>query len=271
MSKKSRRSGIPNRVPKQGMDPAAALAIYREAMRLYRLLDREMPEQEETFWDLTDHIRRTGRWPSMKNVRKWSEFDSRYTKQNLRSLEEAGFLNLAERRTSFPIMRLNKEQDSLFTTLVEICAEKGEASASVDNILEHIIKERQEDQDWRDYIFQEMQQDRERMEFLLQKYRHAQLEPEEQQELDIHLHLEEERENFGSESTIRIPSMKEMIRRLEILQRKKLISLHVIETENGRVHTYQLLPTPELAERLVFEDWDKEPWTEFSTLAEGAT
>ena len=234
----------------------AQLETYRETMRLYRMLYREMPEEnKEVFWDLTDYLRRTGRWPDMEQMAS-GEYCCEYSRQEilhyLGTLEEAGFLSLTERRTRFPIARLNAAQDGMYLKLVEICVEKGEATVTLDNVMAYFF---QEDQ----MFFEDCQEDWEMLNCLRRKSQSEQLEPEEQEMLDMLAYRYPQEPEQPSAAT-----REEVKRQLEALRKRGLLHVQKAKTENGKTYVYQLLPTAELAEQLVFNNWDTEAWTEFS-------
>lgn len=240
-------------------DSSARLESYRETMRLYRMLYREMPgENKEVFWDLTDYLRRTGRWPDMEQMAS-GEYCCDYSRQEilhyLGTLEAAGFLSLSERRMRFPIARLNAAQDGIYLKLVEICVEKGEATVTLDNVMAYIFQEYQQEQ----MFFKELQKDWEMLNFLRRKSQSEQLEPEEQEMLDMLVYHHSQETEQPSAAT-----REEVKRQLGVLKKRGLLHVQKAKTENGKTYVYQLLPTAELAEQLVFNDWDTEPWTEFS-------
>lgn len=239
-------------------DSSARLGSYRETMQLYRILYREMPEESrEVFWDLTNYLRRTGRWPDMEQMAS-GEYCCEYSRQEilhyLGTLEEAGFLSLTECRMRFPIARLNAAQDGLYQKLVEICAEKGEATITLDNVMAYIFQEYQQDQ----MFFKEFQKDWEMLNFLRRKSQSEQLEPEEQEMLDMLVYHYPQEPEQPSAATI-----EEVKRQLGVLKKRGLLHVQKAKTENGKTYVYQLLPTAELAEQLIFNNWDNEPWAEF--------
>lgn len=240
-------------------DSSARLESYRETMRLYRMLYREMPgENKEVFWDLTDYLRRTGRWPDMEQMAS-GEYCCDYSRQEilhyLGTLEAAGFLSLSERRMRFPIARLNAAQDGMYLKLVEICVEKGEATVTLDNVMAYIFQEYQQEQ----MFFKELQKDWEMLHFLRRKSQSEQLEPEEQEMLDMLVFHHSQEPEQSSAAT-----REEVKRQLGVLKKKGLLHVQKAKTENGKTYVYQLLPTAELAEQLVFNNWDNEHWAEFS-------
>ena len=240
-------------------DSFAQLETYRETMRLYRMLYREMPEENrEVFWDLTNHLRQTGRWPDMEQLAS-GEYCYEYSRQKilhcLGTLEETGFLNLTERRTRFPIARLNADQDALYLKLINICASQEEATITLDNLIEDIFEDYQQHQ----MLFEECQKQWEMLNFLRRKSQSEQLEQEEQEMLDMLVYLHPQEPIPPSAAT-----REKVKRQLGVLKKRGLLRVQATKTENGKAYMYQLLPTADLAEQLVFNDWDNEPWVKFS-------
>ena len=239
----------------------AQLETYRETMRLYRMLYREMPkENKEVFWNLTDHLRQTGRWPDMEQLASGEpcyEYSRQAILHCLETLEATGLLNLTERRTRMPIARLNDDQDGLYLKLIGICAEKNEAAVTLDNVMAYIFEEYQQDQ----MFFEECRKDWEMLNFLRRKSQSEQLKPEEQEMLDMLVHHYPQEPEQPSAAT-----REEVKRQLGVLKKRGLLRVQATKRESGKAYMYQLLPTADLAEQLVFNDWDNEPWAEFSLL-----
>ena len=95
--------------------------------------------------------------------------------------------------------------------------------------------------------------------FLRRKSQSEQLEQEEQEMLDmlVYLHPQEP-------IPPRAATREEVKRQLGVLKKRGLLRVQATKTENGKAYMYQLLPTADLAEQLVFNDWDNEPWVKFS-------
>ena len=214
--------------------------------------------EQGSFLNLTNHLRQTGRWPDMEQLAS-GEYCYEYSRQKilhcLGTLEETGFLNLTERRTRFPIARLNADQDALYLKLINICASQEEATITLDNLIEDIFEDYQQHQ----MLFEECQKQWEMLNFLRRKSQSEQLEQEEQEMLDmlVYLHPQEP-------IPPRAATREEVKRQLGVLKKRGLLRVQATKTENGKAYMYQLLPTADLAEQLVFNDWDNEPWVKFS-------